>query len=231
MQALLQSQPPSKVRMLPDKRWCLAVALCCTSESEVFRLRNANEPPASCDEARVRFAVEMEGAIHKAASDFCDYASRATRVLHAIVNGAQLWRVPETPDQIAAARMFDFLQGTIVDKIRMQFEGHEKVFKMMIQERFEELEKETQGNELLQCEKCHSSNVIFDLRQVTRPRVNRIPDPARADAKRGRGDDGHSELPKVLPLVENVAARAASRVHTLKQTVPRQPASFRVPSP
>ena len=56
-------------------------------------------------------------------------------------------------------------QGTIAEKIKMQLESHEQMFKLMIQERFDELEKQS-GDELIHCEKCKSSNVIFDLRQT-----------------------------------------------------------------
>jgi DNA-directed RNA polymerase subunit M/transcription elongation factor TFIIS len=59
-----------------------------------------------------------------------------------------------------------FLQGTVIDQVRQQLEGHEEKFKLMLQDRFDELESATGGGNLVTGKFCSSSNVIYNMRQT-----------------------------------------------------------------
>ena len=152
---------------LDDERQVVTLAADCGVLRDVSRA--ADYSAAFSVGSRVAMAVRLERELFMISRLNMElYSSKATQMAHVLINNYKAVLSSDySPLEMLQAPVFDLLQGTMVDKIRIQLEQHEQTFKMMLQERFDELDTETDNQEkLLQCHKCHSSNVIFDLRQT-----------------------------------------------------------------
>ena len=70
------------------------------------------------------------------------------------------------PDQIPTAEDADLIRGSLLERVQQQMDSHEKLFRSMLQEKFEDMAEDTADNGLLQCKMCKSSNVVWDQIQT-----------------------------------------------------------------
>lgn len=120
-----------------------------------------------------KLAQALERAIHrKAASDHAEYTALVVRMLFALSHNREgVMRLVQRTSAERVLEMDDaaLLEGTGVARAQEQLDDREHRFKSMLQEKFEELtdkERHEEGEGLLQCKRCQSTNVIWDQRQT-----------------------------------------------------------------
>lgn len=172
----------------PEQRYYVVLAMCLANETAIVELaqitkmlqasdtdpspsRTRSEQfglryPQLQDAARRCFATLVEASIfdtHRA--DGGGYTHCCTQMVHVLTHGVGVWELD--PLQLVKTKTMDLLQGTMIHKISQQLENHEEKFKLMLQDRFEDLQKATEGqDDLITCHKCKSSNVIYNMRQT-----------------------------------------------------------------
>ena len=182
-------RPEHVASVAPGQRYHVVLAMCLADEAAIVELAQVTDAlravrdtdhmpirvrpqrfglrhPQLHDASRRCFATKVEASIfdtHR--TDGCAYTHRCTQIVHVLTHGIGVWEL--APLQLVQTKAMDLLQGTMIHKISQQLEGHEEKFKLMLQDRFEDLQKATEGqDDLITCHKCKSSNVIYNMRQT-----------------------------------------------------------------
>jgi DNA-directed RNA polymerase subunit M/transcription elongation factor TFIIS len=151
---------------LQDSERVLQLSEALTTTISPFNLRWLANQPEFKDPKRIRHAVHVEKLVFEKHRHSCfDYTNDITQLLHIMVHKPQLQCID--PEELMQLSLHQLVSGTSLQKVRDQIDGHEAKFKLMLSEKFEELEQETKENDqLVTCKKCNSTNVILAMRQV-----------------------------------------------------------------
>lgn len=124
------------------------------------------QQPELQDTDRMKTAVFMERAVylnHRHSTS--SYVNAIVELLHILIHKPELRKYD--PEAMVRMPPHELMEGTCLQRVRGQIDGHETRFKLMLSEKFEELERETRDKEqLVHCRKCNSTNIILDMRQV-----------------------------------------------------------------
>ena len=72
-----------------------------------------------------------------------------------------------TPEEAAMATAADLMTGSLLHRVKMHDASHEKVFRDMLQERFDDIAAHQNLGGLLTCNVCNSStNIMWEQRQT-----------------------------------------------------------------
>jgi DNA-directed RNA polymerase subunit M/transcription elongation factor TFIIS len=114
----------------------------------------------------VAAAIQTEHEIYTATwQSPANYTARVLSLVRAMTLNPK--RFPRCTPEMARTPAVELMRGTSVAEVREQIEGHEAKFRLMLEERFEDLERQTaSGGALMSCNKCKSSRVITNMRQV-----------------------------------------------------------------
>lgn len=171
-------QPEEEKWKSPIKRWNVIRAFMANDEDHLIRIANATGllKPTQLEKHDNLFATDeiYDFAVGLESSLFCicdscqQYIQGVVRLIHALMNnGEYIRRSRYTLGEIASMSPNALMANTVTDQIQRQMDMHEHRFKEMLQERFEELEKNSESTEgLLQCGRCKSTNVIWEQRQT-----------------------------------------------------------------
>lgn len=124
------------------------------------------QQPEFKDHALMQTAVLMERAVYlKHRHSGTSYVDAIVELLHILIYKPEICKYD--PGEMVNMPPNELMEGTYLQRVRDQIDGHETRFKLMLSEKFEELERETRDkDQLVQCRKCNSTNVILDMRQV-----------------------------------------------------------------
>lgn len=162
----------------PLKRWNVIRAFMANDEDHLIRIADATDllKPTHSEkhdklfvtDAIYDFAVGLESSLFCICDSGQQYMQGVVRLIHALINNGEYIRhISYTFGEIASMSPNALLANTVTDQIQRQMDMHEHRFKEMLQERFEELEKNSDSTEgLLQCGRCKSTNVIWEQRQT-----------------------------------------------------------------
>lgn len=176
--ASYQSNQPVEKWKSPRKRWNVIRAFMANDEDHLIRIVNAmdllkpnakeNNNTLFVTDAVYDFAIYLESSLFRSCDSGQQYTQGVVRLIHALMNNGEYIRQSSyTPGEIASMPPNALLANTMTDQIQRQMDMHEHRFKEMLQERFEELEKNSDSTEgLLQCGRCKSTNVIWEQRQT-----------------------------------------------------------------
>lgn len=119
-----------------------------------------------------KVAQAIEKAIHRRSTTHEDYVASVVRMIFALSHNRNriMGLVQKTSaDEVVAMGDAELLVGTGVARAQEQLDDREHRFRSMLQEKFEELTdkgRHEEGEGLLKCARCHSTNVIWDQRQT-----------------------------------------------------------------
>jgi DNA-directed RNA polymerase subunit M/transcription elongation factor TFIIS len=163
----------------PMERHCAVLSLALADAPRVIELSRAlgattGNPPAGWLRQqpelqatdRMQAAVFMERAVYmNNRHSACSYVNAIVELLHILIHKPELRKYD--PEAMVRMPPHELMEGTCLQRVRDQIDGHETRFKLMLSEKFDELERETRDkDQLVHCRKCNSTNIILDMRQV-----------------------------------------------------------------
>lgn len=129
-------------------------------------------PKSSSANPVAKVAQVLEEAIHQSATTHEEYVASVVRLLFALShNRNHIMKLVQktSAHEVVAMEDAELLVGTGVARAQEQLDDREHRFKSMLQEKFEELTdkgRHEEGEGLLKCGRCQSTNVIWDQRQT-----------------------------------------------------------------
>lgn len=122
----------------------------------------------AANESDYDFVVDLEQRLFQASKRQRGvYKQGVVRFMHALMHNRRHIVQNYTPAEALRCAPDLLLVNTVTDQLRRQTDMHERRFKEMLHERFEELELSSDNTEgLLQCARCKSTNVVWEQRQT-----------------------------------------------------------------